>query len=139
MSEALAAQSPASQPRRRSFAEWTTFTIAALLVLAVAGLVVYDWVSSPATPPVIELRQSGPARAEGSQFYVPFTVINSGGSPAETIQLIAELELAGELVEDGEQQIDVLARDETRQGAFVFSRDPGQGQLTLRVASYQEP
>ena len=139
MSDTSAARSPASPPRRRSFAEWTAFTIAALLVLTVAGLVVYDWVSSPATPPVIELRQSGPARAEGGQFYVPFTVTNSGGNTAETIQLIAELEVAGEMVEDGEQQIDVLARDEMREGAFVFSRDPAQGQVTLRVASYQEP
>lgn len=140
MSEASATHTPASnQPRSRSFAEWTTFGIAALLVLIVAGLVVYDWISTPATPPVVQLMQSGAVRAEGGQFYVPFTVTNSGGSTAEAVQLIAELELDGEIVEDGEQQIDFLAGDETREGAFVFSQDPQQGQLSLRVASYQQP
>lgn len=139
MSEASAPRPGAAPPRHRSLAEWTSFGIAALVVLMVAGLVVYVWVSMPTTPPQIELTRSGPVRAEGGQFYVPFTVTNRGGMAAEAVQLIGELHVDGEVVEDGEQQIDVLGSDETREGAFVFSRDPEEGELTLRVASFQQP
>jgi uncharacterized protein (TIGR02588 family) len=128
-----------AQRHQRSPAEWLTFGVAALIVLLIAGLVVYDWISAPSSPPVIELTQSEEIRAEGGQFYVPFTVTNSGGDTAEAVQLIAELSVDGEVVEDGEQQIDFLAGKETQEGAFVFSQDPRQGELTLRVGSYQEP
>lgn len=143
MSQAGAQGRP--QPRERdeqsgrSPAEWVTFAVAALVVLTIAGLVVYDWLSGPRTPPTIELRQDGEIRAEGGQFYVPFTVTNSGGNTAEAVQLIAELSVGGEVVEEGEQQIDFLAGRETREGAFVFGRDPQEGELLLRVASFQEP
>jgi uncharacterized protein (TIGR02588 family) len=41
--------------------------------------------------------------------------------------------------ESGEQQIDFLASGEKEEGAFVFSRDPRQGELVMRVASYKLP
>jgi uncharacterized protein (TIGR02588 family) len=43
------------------------------------------------------------------------------------------------VIEDGEQTIDVLAAGEAHDGAFVFTTDPRQGELTLRVGSYQDP
>lgn len=128
-----------SEPQRRSPAEWVTFGVAALIVSTIIGLVIYDWVSVPPTPPTFQLTQSGPIRAEGGQFYVPFSVTNSGGDTAEAVQVIAELRVDGEVVEDGTQEIDFLPGHEVQEGAFVFSRDPQQGELTLRVASYQQP
>jgi uncharacterized protein (TIGR02588 family) len=53
--------------------------------------------------------------------------------------VIAELSINGKVEEDGEQQIDFLASGETEEGAFVFSRDPRQGELVVRVASYKLP
>ncbi|MGA0201230.1 MAG: hypothetical protein ACO3NK_19315, partial [Prochlorotrichaceae cyanobacterium] len=47
--------------------------------------------------------------------------------------------LNGETDETGEQQIASLSGGETVQGSFVFSHDPSQGDLILRVASYREP
>lgn len=123
----------------RSFAEWITAAIAFTIVLLVAGLVVYDWITTPALPPTISIRQAGEIRAANNQFYVPFEVENSGGTTAESVQVRAELAIDGQVVEDGEQTIDFLAGAETQNGAFVFRRDPAQGELTLRIASYQEP
>uniref|UniRef100_A0ACD5GPH3 TIGR02588 family protein n=1 Tax=Desertifilum tharense IPPAS B-1220 TaxID=1781255 RepID=A0ACD5GPH3_9CYAN len=73
------------------------------------------------------------------QYYVPFSVINSGGTTAEAVQVIAELRVNGSLLESGEQQIDFLASDERQEGAFVFTRNPQQAELTIRVASYKSP
>jgi uncharacterized protein (TIGR02588 family) len=123
----------------RSLAEWVTFGIATLVLITILSLVIYDWVATPATPPVIELTQSGAIREVNGQHYIPFTIKNVGGNTAEAVQLIAELKIDGEIEESGEQQIDFLAGDESEEGAFVFSRNPSEGELILRVGSYKMP
>ena len=123
----------------RSLAEWVTFGIATLVLIGIVSLVIYNWVATPNTPPVIELTQSGEIREVNGQYYIPFTITNVGGNTAEAVQLIAELKIDGEVEESGEQQIDFLAGDESEEGAFVFSRDPGEGELILRVGSYKMP
>jgi uncharacterized protein (TIGR02588 family) len=125
--------------RGRSLAEWVTFGIATLVLIGIVSLVIYNWVATPNTPPVIELTQSGEIREVNGQYYIPFTITNLGGNTAEAVQLIAELKIDGEVEESGEQQIDFLAGEESEEGAFVFSRDPGEGELILRVGSYKMP
>jgi len=122
---------------QRSPAEWTTFGIALVILATIVGFVLYDWLSAKKQPPVLEVR-SEPTRVAQNQFYVPFKVTNTGGDTVEMVQVTAELRVKGE-VEAGEQQIDFLAGDETEEGAFVFSRDPRQGELILRVGSYKLP
>lgn len=57
----------------------------------------------------------------------------------ESVQVLAELRIDGEVQETGEQRIDFLTSNEKKTGAFVFRQNPEQGQLILRVASYQLP
>lgn len=129
---------PAQRPSR-SLAEWTTLGIALSILATVVGLVIYDWLTTKRQPPVLKItHESNTVQAVQGQFYVPFTVANTGGETAESVQVIAELQLNG-VEESGEQQIDFLAGDETAEGAFVFSGDPRQGELILRVASYKLP
>jgi uncharacterized protein (TIGR02588 family) len=143
MSQASTARSNSdsrSHSRRgRSLAEWVTFGVAALLLTAIVSLVIYDWVATPATPPVIRLTRSGEIRAVNGQYYIPFTIENIGGNTAESVQVIAELKIDGSIEEAGEQQIDFLAGDESEEGAFVFQRNPAEGELILRVGSYKMP
>jgi uncharacterized protein (TIGR02588 family) len=121
-----------------SLAEWVTFGIALSIVLAIVGLVVYTWIIKPSAPPIVSVKHGDTWEAQG-QFYVPFVVENVGDSTAEAVQVIAELSIDGQVVEDGEQQIDFLSGREIREGAFIFSRDPSQGELMIRVASYKMP
>jgi uncharacterized protein (TIGR02588 family) len=123
----------------RSVAEWVTFAVAALILAAVAGLVIYDWFATPMTPPVLAVSQSGAVERVGDQYRIAFEVRNDGGDTAEAVQVIAELQRDGEIVADGEQQIDFLSPGESEEGAFLFGEDPASGELTLRVASYKEP
>ncbi|NEQ19382.1 MAG: TIGR02588 family protein [Microcoleus sp. SIO2G3] len=78
-------------------------------------------------------------REVNGQFYVPFEVVNTGGETAESIQIMAELQMNGEVEETGDIQIDFLSSGEKEKGAFIFSHDPRQGQLTIRVSSYKLP
>jgi uncharacterized protein (TIGR02588 family) len=131
-------QSSSPGQGQRSLAEWTTFGIATAVVAAIAGLVIFDWRTSNEQPPVLTLQQSETIRSVNGQFYLPFTVANSGGETVESVQIVAELQLKGQ-EETGEQQIDFLSAGETAEGAFIFSQDPQQGDLRLRVASYKLP
>jgi uncharacterized protein (TIGR02588 family) len=123
----------------RSPAEWTSFGIALLILATIVGLVIYQWLTQKNQPPILSVRTSSEMRQIPGQFYIPFEVKNIGGETAESVQVIAELRINGEVEESGEQQIDFLASGETEEGAFVFSRDPRQGELSMRVASYKLP
>lgn len=124
----------------RTPAEWITFSIASLILAVLGGLVIYVWLDQERQkPPAISVEDSQSIREVADQFYVPFEVTNTGGNTAESVQIIAELKINGEVAESGEQQIDFLSGGETATGAFVFSQDPRSGDLVVRVASYKLP
>jgi len=128
------------QNRARSPAEQVTFGIASLILAGIIALVCYIWVDEQTDqPPDITVSNQGTVREASGQFYVPFEIENIGGGTAESVQVIAELRINGEVEESGEQQIDFLSGGETEEGAFVFSRNPQEGELVLRVASYKLP
>jgi uncharacterized protein (TIGR02588 family) len=132
--------SPQSEQKLpRSRAEWTTFSIALFILAVIVGLVLYKWLTQKNQPPVLSITRQSDIREAPGQFYVPFSVTNTGGETAESVQVMAELRINGEVEEAGEQQIDFLASGEKEEGAFVFSRDPRQGELVIRVASYKLP
>jgi uncharacterized protein (TIGR02588 family) len=123
----------------RNPAEWATFAIASSILAALVGLVAYNWLTKKQEPPIISVSRDAPIRELQGQFYVPFAVTNTGGETAESVQIMAELRVNGEVVESGDQQIDFLSSGETESGAFIFSRDPRQGELMVRSSSYLLP
>jgi len=125
---------------KRSFPEWITFGISSFILAIIVGLVIYIWMGEQnQQPPRISAVNEGKIREAYGQFYVPFSVTNTGGGTAESVQVIAELKVNGKVEESGEQQIDFLSGGEKQEGAFVFSRNPREGELVLRVASYKLP
>jgi uncharacterized protein (TIGR02588 family) len=131
---------PAEALAKRSPAEKITLAVASLILLTVVGLVIKVWLDPRSQlPPIITVSQTESIRTDKGQFYVHFEVVNVGGGTAESVQIIAELEIDGEVVESGEQQIDFLSGGETEEGAFIFSQDPQKGELSLRPASYKLP
>jgi uncharacterized protein (TIGR02588 family) len=127
------------QQQKRTPAEWATFAIACSILSILIGLVLYNWLTKKHEPPIISVTRNTPIRETQGQFYVPFTVTNTGGETAESVQIIAELRVNGEVLESGDQQIDFLSSGETQEGAFIFSRNPSQGQLIVRSSSYKLP
>ena len=134
-------QTPSDSPQQkpRSLAEWVSFGIASFILAVVIGLVIYTWTTANEQPPLLSVQSNPEIREAPGQFYVPFEVINSGGGTAESVQVVAELYINGQVEETGEQQIDFLSGGETQEGAFVFSRDPRQGKLVVRIGSYKLP
>jgi uncharacterized protein (TIGR02588 family) len=116
----------------RISAEQITLAIATLIVSTIVGLVLLNWVMQDSSPPAFSVRGAAIREVEG-QFYVPFTVINTGGETATSVQVIGELKRNGETEELAEQQIDFLSSGETEEGAFIFSKNPRTGDLSLRA------
>ncbi|MDM9586258.1 TIGR02588 family protein [Nostoc sp. GT001] len=127
------------QEPKRSIAEWITFSIASLILAIIVSLVGYTWLNEKNQPPILSVTKKQTIREINGQFYVPFEVMNSGGDTAESVQIMAELLINGKVTETGEQQIDFLSSGESEEGAFIFSHNPRQGQLNLRVGSYKLP
>ncbi|WP_414518333.1 TIGR02588 family protein [Nostoc sp. PCC 9305] len=127
------------QQPKRSIAEWITFSIASFILAIIVILVGYTWLNEKNQPPILSVTKKQTIREINGQFYVPFEVMNSGGDTAESVQIMAELMIDGKVTETGEQQIDFLSSGESEEGAFIFSHNPRQGQLTLRVGSYKLP
>ncbi len=123
----------------RSLAEWVTLSGATFILTIIVGLVCYTWLNDKHEPPILSVTKQQKIREVNGQFYVPFEIINTGGETAESVQIMAELRINDQVAETGEQQIDFLSRDEKEEGAFIFSNDPRQGKLTVRVASYKLP
>jgi uncharacterized protein (TIGR02588 family) len=123
----------------RSLAELVTFGMATAILSAIAGLVIYTWVTQKDEPPNIAVTSKNEIRQAQGQYQVQFQVTNTGGKTAESVQIIAELRTNGEVTETGEQQIDFLSSGETEEGAFIFTRNPRPGELRIRVASYKVP
>lgn len=125
-------------PLRRSLAEKVSFSVSLSIVGIIVALVCYTWLTGDTNPPILSVTTTE-IRQVNRQYYVPFTVSNFGGETANSVEIVARLFIAPATIETGRQQIDFLSRQEERTGEFIFSRDPSQGELTIRIASYQEP
>ncbi len=128
-----------TEQQPRSIAEWVTFSVASLILAIIVSLVGYTWLNEKNQPPILSVTKKETIREIDGQFYVSFEVVNSGGDTAESVQIMAELMIDGKVTETGEQQIDFLSSGESEEGAFIFSKNPRQGKLNLRVGSYKLP
>ena len=135
----LAEEVLAEDSKRRSPAEWITLAVSALVLTLLVGLVLYDWQLSKNLPPAFQVEVTEPARLTAGRYYLPFTLRNTGGRIARTVQVIAELKLPEGEEESGEQQFDFLSGNEQKQGGFVFDHNPQEGSLVIRVASFGLP
>ncbi|MGL5834449.1 MAG: TIGR02588 family protein [Waterburya sp.] len=123
----------------RSFAENVSFGISLLVLSLLVGLVVYQWITKKDQPPVLSVTTDAEVRQTEGQFYIPFTVANTGGETVESVEVVAELNLNGKIEDIGSQQFDFLSDGETNSGAFILNQNPNQGELIVRVTGYKLP
>jgi uncharacterized protein (TIGR02588 family) len=126
--------------RDRAVAEWTTLGISLSILLALVGLVIYQYVAGGTAAAVIEVQpRLGEVRREGEAYYVPVDVRNRGERTAEDVRVRLSLEADGGAAESAELQVQFLAGGATEHGTVVFHSDPAGGNLSARVVSYLEP
>lgn len=121
----------------RTAPEWVTFAVSCVVLLVVAATLAIRIVE-PREPAAPVATVAGPARMIGEAFFVDVVVRNEGDETAANVQVGAELRVDGSTTE-ADQVIDFLAGDEAHQLVFVFSDDPGTGDLEVRVGGFSEP
>jgi uncharacterized protein (TIGR02588 family) len=126
-------------PWQRSFAEKVSFTISLFILSLIVSLICYTWIAGETNPPTLSITTGSEIREINQQYYVPFTVTNEGGSTAESVEVVGQLQSSNGELEMAHQQIDFLSRKEQHEGEFIFSFDPQQGKLKVRIASYKLP
>ena len=130
----------ATGQRGRTAAEWTTLAISVSLIVALVALVTYVSISGGNEPPIVEARPLlEEIRREGQSYFLPVAVTNRGGRTAEEVLIQAELAGGDGSSQQTEFTLDFLAGGETREGTVVFATDPAAGELTIDVASFQQP
>ncbi|MBD2578125.1 TIGR02588 family protein [Oscillatoria sp. FACHB-1406] len=127
------------QKEPRSPVEWVSFSIALAILTTIVGLVLYRWASAQDQPPILSVTTNQEISQVESQFYVPFTLKNTGGETAESVEVTAQLIIDGKVEEEGTQNIDFLSGGEEESGAFIFSRNPKDGKLVMRVTGHTLP
>lgn len=128
-----------SDPKARSLAEWVTLAFSATVVLSILGLVTVLNIQSDEKPArVVASAQLDEIRHENDAYYVPVAVTNEGDRTAESVLVEAEL-VSDSQTETAEITFDFLAGGELMTGAFIFSEDPSQGELSVRPVSYLDP
>ena len=132
------ATAPLGRPQR-SLAEWLTLLVSLLVLTLLVGLIVFDWQVNQTQPPAFEITLANQVRLTERRYYLPFAITNTGGRIARTVQVVAELHYPDAADEVAEQQIDFLSGHERKQGSFIFTHNPLEGDLMVRVASYRLP
>lgn len=132
-------QQKSHSPLERSVVERISFFISLSIFSLIIILVCYTWFTGDNEPPVLSVTTDAEIRQVEQQFYVPFSVSNSGGATAESVEVVAELLSDNGDFETARQQINFLSRQEKRQGEFIFVHNPQQGRFSVRVASYKLP
>ena len=124
--------------RRRGMAERVVVAIAGGVLLALAGAIGWLWLQ-PRDPARLTVSRPEVLRQVDGQHYVSAEVRNDGDETAEAVQVVAELNVDGEVIADGEQSVDFLSGGETQEIVFVFDTMAADAEILLRVASYTVP
>lgn len=122
--------------RRRTPAEWVTFTVATAVLIGVLAAIATEIPGSRRPPDPVA--RAGAAERRGERFVVPVVVENLGEQTAQDVQVQATLTIDGE-DQDGDQVIDFLSGGEQEEMEFVFDDDPADGELVVRVTGHSLP
>jgi uncharacterized protein (TIGR02588 family) len=129
----------AKQGKERTAAEWVTFGVSVLILLALVGLVIFQALTRGNRPSTIkvepmleEVRQS-----EGA-YYLPINITNDGDQAVGDVEIQMSLASEGSEPETIAFTVQFLAGGESQEETVVFSKDPSQGELS-QVVGFHVP
>jgi uncharacterized protein (TIGR02588 family) len=125
-----------SSDEGRSAAEWTTFAVSCLILLAVVAVIGVQMFETPSPPAPVAT--AGEVHLVSGRHHVEVTVTNEGDETAANVQISAELVVDGEAT-TADQTVDFLAGSETVDLVFVFDDDPRAGELAVTVGGFALP
>lgn len=118
--------------------EWVIGGLGLAIVLAVAGVLLYEAIAGDHSPPEVRLTVQAIAPLQHG-YLVKVRAENLGGEPAARVSIAAELWEKSTLVEESETQFEHLPPHSTREAGIFFQRDPHAKEIRLRARGYEAP
>jgi uncharacterized protein (TIGR02588 family) len=118
--------------------EWTVFGTSLAIILAVAGLLVYQIVTGGGERPALLAATIGAPLETADGYALPIDVRNEGDVTAEDVRIQATLNDSG-TSQISEAVVPYVPYHAQRRVWVTFSRDPRAGTVTVRVSGYREP
>lgn len=124
----------------RTVAERVTMTFSIVIIIGIVGLAFWANARIGETPAAFHVEPNlENIRESDGRFYVPVTIMNSGGLTAQNVVVTGELDLGDGEPETGDVTIDFLAGGESEEATLVFSSHPEDGEFEVGVTSYLKP
>ena len=118
--------------------EWVAAAIGSGLVIGAIGILGYEALGIPATPPAIEIRVDSVLQVGGG-YLVEFHARNTGTTTAAGVVVEGELTTPEGTVETSGMTIDYVPARASRGGGLYFSHDPRRHRLEIRPKGYDLP
>ncbi len=118
--------------------EWILAAIGLVLVGAVIGTALYKAVIQEQSPPGFVASVESIAIVPNG-YMVAFRLRNVGTQTAAGLQLEANLENAGQIVETSTVELAYVPGGSERSGGLFFSKDPNSHSIKIRVLGYENP
>lgn len=128
-----------SKPQRYPLIEWISAAIGLAMIGAMLGFLVLEAIRGrDSTPPLLEI---APVElvAERDQYVVEVEVTNAAGKTAASVQIEGVLKQGGTDVETSSATVVYVPGESRRRAGLIFTRDPRNYQLELRVTGYERP
>lgn len=119
--------------------EWVVAAIGAVVVLGALGIVLYEGISQPETPPQIEVTVDTVFESGAGTFAVEMTVRNRGRTTAAGLMVEGELRSDTGVVETAQATLDYVPGESRRRAGLIFSHDPSRFALEVRALGYDIP
>lgn len=138
--EGIGQQRPREQSAGRTRAEWVTFAISSILVLALFVLLIVQALFTGREPASISVHfEPAEARQEPSGYYLPLRIANSGDEAAEEVWVRIALEPKQGPTEVAVVALTFLTGHGDEEAGVVFQSDPAEGTLRVAGIGYLRP
>jgi uncharacterized protein (TIGR02588 family) len=128
-----------AQERRSPKVEAITLGISIVILLVLAGLIIYQGLVKNGGPVAIRvLPQFQEMRQEHGLYYLPVQLVNESSQTATDVLVTFTLEVNGDRPETATISIPFLAGELTVEGVVAFAQEPTAGNLR-HVLSYIDP
>lgn len=135
----MAAAGNKSEDKRIPLLESISAGIGLAILAGMLGLLTYQALETPpGDPPVLVAEPVGLARAAGT-YVMEVKVTNHSRNTGAGVQVEGVLKKGGSEIEKSNTTFDYVPGLSETHGGLVFTEDPRQHQLELRVTGYQRP
>jgi uncharacterized protein (TIGR02588 family) len=134
------ADAPRPDQPGRSVAEWTTFTVSAVTMLALVGMIIYQHFIGSNRPAIIEVQpRFDEVQQQDVGYYVPIEIANRGDRTARDVRVHLSLQGNEEQRASSLLLVDYLAGGSEHRGVVIMSSHPSGSTLRVDSITYLEP